>query len=905
MLGVVSITTLCSSYLLYRGAVAALRDDVGRALESAADDATRELERWLANQRALLDVVATLDDVVSLASTAAASAEAAPPPGRGAAPEQVQAERVLALLQRLRRGPADAEELQLLSAVGGRVLVSTVPANVGTYAVSAPYFREGRRGRAVQPVYPSPSTGRPRLSVATPVRDAAGQAVGVVVAHLDLQAVERVLRPASATRDGVDAYLVNSFREFVSAARFGRSGYRRGVTSRAIEEVRQGRSGTGEYATFDGQAVIGVWRWLPGVELGLLVEQSRAVAIAPARQLLGVVIVTSVAAMLLLSFGVVAVMRRVTRPVLQLADAAARVAAGDFTPRAEATSDDEVGLLATSFNRMTEQLDQLVRGMREQVEATRGALRQAHESQSLLQSIVDNASTIICVVGMDERQLQANQRFRQLFLSTGAAAGHPLSDVLTIWGGGALTAQLAEARRADTAIERECELGDEAERHHWQVATFPLRTADGTTFAMGLIGTDLTERARAEEERRLTDARVQQARKLESLGVMAGGIAHDFNNILGAILANADLASHEPHLVPDVREALREIVTAARRASELTRQMLAYAGRASFETSPVDVHEILRDMARLVRASHSKRVELTLELGDAPAWTLADPSQLSQVALNLLTNAMEAIGPDVGRVAVSSAVVEACPTLGASPTGLGWHRISVTDTGHGMTEETKRRIFEPFFSTKQPGRGLGLSAVVGILRGSGGALDVHSVPGHGTRFDVYLPRYAAPESVATVAPGPGTTERRGTALVVDDEEALLSVTRRMLEGVGFTVLTAASGEDGVATFRRHAGGIDLVILDLTMPGMDGFEALHAMRGLAPTLPIIVASGYDARDRVEDLRIPGVFFLQKPYGRQALLELARAAVPPSRAEGTVSPPRDAPSTAPGGRRLRHP
>lgn len=872
-LGVVLVTTLCSAIVVYRVAVSALRKEVVVTLESAADDAKQELERWLEGQRSLLDVVATLDGVAELAV-----AEGTRGGGRDPTTRRDLRDHVLALFQRVQSGPAGVEELQLLSAVGGQVLLSTVPANVGSYAVSAPYFLEGRRGRALQPIYPSPSNGRPRLTIATSVRDQSGQGVGVLVAHLDLQAVEQLVRPSNAALAGVDAFLVNRFREFVSAERFGRAEYRRGVTSEAIEAVRQGRNGTGEYVTYNGRPVIGAWRWLPEVELGLLVEQPRAIAIAPARTLLGVVILSSLTVMLFLSIGVVAAMRRVTRPILQLVDAAARVADGDFTTRAAVSSDDEMGLLARSFNQMTEQLDRLVQGWRGQVTATEDALRQAHESKALLQSIVDNASTLICVVDLEERLLLANARFRQLFPSTIPGSGQAVREAMTTPGAAALADHVAEARRRNATIECECQFGEEANRHNWQVATFPLRTAEGTTFAFGLIGTDLTERARAEEERRLTDAHVQQARKLESLGVMAGGIAHDFNNILGAILANADMATLEPNLSVAARDALREIATAARRASELTRQMLAYAGRSSLERSVVDVHEILHDMARLVRASHSKRIELTLTLGEGPAWTLADPSQISQVALNILTNAMEAIGSNVGLVAVTSGVAETCPSIGVSPSGLGWHRITVTDTGHGMTEETKRRIFEPFFSTKQSGRGLGLSAVVGILRACGGALDVQSTPGQGTRFELYLPRAAAPLPSEPGSLEPEAVTRQLTALVVDDEESLLGVSRRMLEHEGFTVLTATNGEDGLTTFRDHKTTIDLVVLDLTMPGMDGFETLHAIRASAPTLPIVVASGYDARDRVDDLRIPGTFFLQKPFGLDTLQQLLRTVVP---------------------------
>ena len=329
----------------------------------------------------------------------------------------------------------------------------------------------------------------------------------------------------------------------------------------------------------------------------------------------------------------------------------------------------------------------------------------------------------------------------------------------------------------------------------------------------------------------------------------------------------------------DVRESLEEIVTASRRAADLTRQMLAYAGRASFETATFDLRGIIRDMAGLVRASHSKRIELGLELGDEPVWILGDSAQLSQVVLNLLTNAMEAIGDDVGRVSVTCAPTLASPPLageGGAAAATGWCRVSVRDSGAGMDAETQRRIFEPFFTTKQSGRGLGLSAVVGIVRSSGGVLDVRSVPGEGTCFDLFLPRGVAPSGEVVAERSDDNGGREGVVLLVDDEESLRAVARRMLERAGFRVLEAATGEEAVALRGRHAGTIDLVVLDLTMPGMSGVDALREIRAADPDVAVIVASGYDARDSVVHLRAPGVHFLPKPYGVQQLLQLARAA-----------------------------
>jgi CheY-like chemotaxis protein len=260
-------------------------------------------------------------------------------------------------------------------------------------------------------------------------------------------------------------------------------------------------------------------------------------------------------------------------------------------------------------------------------------------------------------------------------------------------------------------------------------------------------------------------------------------------------------------------------------------------------------------------------VQFVVRPAPTPLWVEADPSQLSQVLLNLITNAAEAIGDGTGTVTIA---------VGAEPTGRV--RLSVSDTGPGIPDAVRERMFDPFFSTKGQGRGLGLSAVRGIVQGLGGQLDLDSAPGRGTRFDIWLPAAAAPAPVAAAPRLSPVSALAGTVLVVDDEAAIRTVVRRTLARRGCLVLEAADGPEGVTAFRANADTLSLVVLDLTMPGMSGAEVLAAIRATHPTLPVIIASGYDMEDAMPGIaRDPHLRVLQKPFTTQALERAATDAM----------------------------
>jgi PAS domain S-box-containing protein len=424
---------------------------------------------------------------------------------------------------------------------------------------------------------------------------------------------------------------------------------------------------------------------------------------------------------------------------------------------------------------------------------------------------------------------------------------------------------------------------------------FRFKRADGTWVYLEAIGNnlidyagingvvitarDITERKKAEELKLDMERRLLHAQKLESLGVMAGGIAHDFNNLLMAILGNLDLARLDLSPVSRSRPFIDQALVAARRAADLTNQMLAYSGKGRFDLKPFDLSELVQEMAHLLKASISKTVTLNLQMdGDLPS-IVADPSQIQQIIMNLIVNASEAIGDHPGVVAISTGSLD-CDQgylqrsrLKEKPAPGAYVFIEVRDTGCGMDEETKDRLFDPFFTTKFTGRGLGMAAVLGIVSGHKGAIMVESEPGRGATIRVMFPASDLGEPVKGKKPGVSAMEGEGaamgpisgTVLVADDEDMVRDLCKSMIERLGYKVMTACDGEEAVKIFRENASEIVCVILDLTMPRLDGMAAFDELRHIKADVKVILSSGYDEREATERFTGKGLAgFIKKPY-----------------------------------------
>ena len=450
--------------------------------------------------------------------------------------------------------------------------------------------------------------------------------------------------------------------------------------------------------------------------------------------------------------------------------------------------------------------------------------------------------------------------------------------------------RVAMATGGSASVETEGVRGD-GTRIPVRLRAFPLLNPDGTAAGFIEIVEDITEHKQMEEERRDLERQMQHAQKLESLGVLAGGIAHDFNNILMAILGNADLALYWLHDHDPSRENVREIKRAARRAAELAKQMLAYSGRGTFVIEPIRLNELVGEMGNLLEVSIPKNAILRNNFTEALPTIEGDAAQIRQIVMNLIVNAAEAVDEKGGTITVTTGAMDCDRDYLDSvneilragydaplPEGL-YVYAEVADSGCGMDAETQARMFDPFFTTKFQGRGLGLAAVLGIVRSHRGAIQIYSEPGKGTTIKVLFP--AADGSGRPAKPATNdlveSHEWRGsgTVLIADDEETVRSVGRQMLELMGFDVIAVTDGREAVGAFREHAEDIVCVLIDLTMPNLNGRETFREIRRVRPDAAVVLTSGYHEDEATRSFTGKGLAgFIQKPYQLNQLRQILR-------------------------------
>ncbi len=559
----------------------------------------------------------------------------------------------------------------------------------------------------------------------------------------------------------------------------------------------------------------------------------------------------------------------------------------------------------------------------------------AEEREGFLRALIDQSPVGIQVYGADGVSLAYNPAMQRLFgamdLSTGIGTFNVLTHPFSVANGIAERARPAfsgaQVELGPTPIRFDVPGAPwrvEQPDIHLYVLLFPVTGPGGEiTRVIGFYEDATRDVAAAAAEQRLQE-QLRETQKLEALGVLAGGIAHDFNNLLVAILGNVGIARSELPPGSPLRVDLEHAEAAAERAADLARQMLAYSGRGTFVTSTARLDQVVTEIVQLLERSIAKGARLELALDEA-AWIEGDVTQVRQVLLNLIVNASDALD-GIGTIRISTGEGTLAPddpfTVPGSEVCDGpcaW--VAVSDTGMGMDAATMARAFEPFFTTKSAGRGLGLATTLGIVRGQHGAIRLRSALGRGSTFEVFLPLASPPEAFAPVAAGapgwggeaagraansgaitasamaagavsastPATTTAPTTAtasapaaphrvdgtgrrvLVVDDEDGVRQLGRRVLERAGFRVTEAADGGHALATFESDPAVYDAVLLDITLPTMDGLAVLASMRSTRPALPVVLSSGWSGDEVMSSvLRHPCTSFLPKPYGPGDLL-----------------------------------
>lgn len=510
------------------------------------------------------------------------------------------------------------------------------------------------------------------------------------------------------------------------------------------------------------------------------------------------------------------------------------------------------------------------------------------ESEAKFRRLVENADDVIYRV-----RLEPDVNIEYISPSIERLSGYPPE---AFYGDGALFNELIVPEDRPKVAQRIAELQGEpgSTLTRWrrsdgslrwvEARSVAVRDANGRAIAREGIARDMTEEKERELSRVALERRLQQTQKLESLGVLAGGIAHDFNNLLTGILGHASLLRLDAACPPSLREHADHIELAAERAADLCKQMLAYSGRGRFAIQRLDLDDLVRATTQLIKLSLAKSTTLKLELGTRGSVVEADATQLQQVVMNLVLNASEACEAQAGVVTLTTGEATLTQEELQDAFSAGERRpgryvfLEVHDTGSGMSAETQAKIFDPFFSTKFTGRGLGLSAVLGIVRGHSGAIRVHSEPGVGTRFRVLFPAADGQPQPTVPASRAPAFESAGRVLVVDDEEVVVQVASRILSTLGFSVVTASNGREAIDVFRAASEPFAVVLMDLTMPVLDGFAAFAELRRLDPRLPVVLMSGYNEQDAVARFAGSGLAgFVQKPFTAPLLSEKLRLAL----------------------------
>lgn len=653
----------------------------------------------------------------------------------------------------------------------------------------------------------------------------------------------------------------------------------------------------------DAPEVLGIALPLAGAPWRLWVELPLQFALTEERQAMEPLVLLALLCVIVGAVGAWFISAHVTSPLAELTAAADALAAGDYDRRVLQTRRGEIGSLMRSFNNMASQVGESRVAIRRQAEElehhfheaqdlaqelevsnqeliesmdeAHAARRTSTAAESLLDEVMTRAPIGIAVLDRELRFVRVNPALAAMNgRSVRAHYGHRPGDLLPALAESEVRLQHALDTGETSAGLRGSGILNGGARAHWISSYFPVRGPDDTIMGVGAIVMDTTEHHDLEVQ-------LLQAQKMEAVGRLAGGVAHDFNNLLTVITSYSAMAIDSLALEDPLHADMREVLAASERASGLTRQLLAFSRKQVLQPSILNLNDVASEMQRMLSRLIGEDVALALDLAPDVGEVSADRGQLEQVIMNLAINARDAM-PDGGQLVIATAngvhTAEFSIDGSGAPAGE-FVKLTVSDNGTGMTEETLAHLFEPFFTTKPVGKGtgLGLSTVYGVVKQSGGDIRVRSTPGEGTSFTICLPR-VCPAIATGRRPSPAFGVRVGgseTILLVEDDAALRQLARRVLRRAGYTVLEADGAEAALRLGLAHEARIHLLLTDVVMPGMNGRALAEQLNECKPGMRVLFMSGYTD----DDVMRRGVIaaqtpFLQKPFTPHRLADAVR-------------------------------
>ncbi|HNX95171.1 MAG TPA: response regulator [Holophaga sp.] len=753
----------------------------------------------------------------------------------------------------------------------GKLLASAVPAEEGISYADRPYFQDAVRSKVfvAGEFLISRTTNRRIFPFALPVLDTSGAILCVLIASQDLQNATDMFahRNLSTT---TELLLVD--REGTVLQSFNANESRIGKPLQPSELARIQNGSRTVFRSTDERGASRLYAAstlrLPGQEpfmfFRLGIPEQTALAGVRRHWYLSLCAMGGAYALALGTTWLLGGML-VRRPVRQLLTATSRLARGEWDAAANLPRDrNELGRLGTALGLLGEDL--------------RERERAVVASEAVVRSVLDAMNDAVFLCDLETgRILGTNRRSRELYLHSESA-----------FLGLSLEALAESPTLIHDALEK-MRLAHENVIHlfEWQAKAnngrvFWVESHMRRAYIAGMdrlliVVRDIQERKLNEAERQRLEIQVQQAQKLESIGMLAGGVAHDFNNLLTAMLGNLAIAQGETDAEGSCAKHIRRAEQVAHRAAELTKQLLVYAGRSHASTRALELNPMIQDISQLLEVNISRKIQLKVHLTPGLPAIQGDAAQLQQVFMNLLTNAAEAIQDQEGVITLQTSLCTITPDLirsdfhGQSLEPGIFVSLDVEDTGCGMSPDVLSRIFDPFYTTKRTGHGLGLSAMRGILKAHRGGIRIHSVEGQGSVFRIVLPVSPSAGLESEAPKACAAPERlQGTVLLIEDEDNIRQASRGLLERLGFTVQDAGDGHEGLECFRRSPDAFDFVFTDLAMPRMDGkamFQAIHALR---PNVPVIMCSGFADEDVVAQLVEEGLAaFISKPYTQEDL------------------------------------